>query len=93
MEPLLRIVSSAARDAVRARAIYDAIATRDPKYANLGWVHYQWGRVLLSENNVEEAVEKFTEALIKPSTVRRLTALIYERLGFARSHVGMTLRF
>ncbi|MEP7289832.1 MAG: tetratricopeptide repeat protein [Chloroflexota bacterium] len=69
-------------DAVLARTIYEGIATRDPNYGNLGWVLYQWGRVLLSENNVEQAVVQFTAALVKPSSVPRLTALVYERLGF-----------
>src|SRR5438552_2306894 len=39
-------------DTDRAREIYQSISERDPLYANLGWVMYQWGRVLLSENNV-----------------------------------------
>ncbi len=69
-------------DADHARQIYQSIAERDPTYPNLGWVMYQWGRVLLSENKVREAAEKFQEALLKPSTVARLTALCYERLGF-----------
>src|SRR5258708_15614891 len=69
-------------DAIRAKALYEGITVRDPNYANLGWVMYQWGRVLLTEDKVEQAIEKFTEALVKPSTVPRLTALCYERLGF-----------
>src|SRR5437764_9135312 len=69
-------------DAVRARVCYESITERDPNYANMGWVMYQWGRILLTEDNVEQAIEKFTEALVKPSTVPRLTALCYERLGF-----------
>jgi tetratricopeptide (TPR) repeat protein len=69
-------------DAVRARAIYESIEINTPNYENMGWVLYQWGRVLLSENNVDEAIAKFTAALDKPSTVHRLRALIFERLGF-----------
>src|SRR5262249_41233104 len=69
-------------DTEQARACYEGIAGRDPNYPNLGWVMYQWGRVLLSEDKVDRAVEKFKEALIKPSSVPKLTALIYERLGF-----------
>ena len=69
-------------DAIRARELYEAIERSDPNYTNLGWVLYQWGRVLLSEGNVEAALDCFTQALIKPSTVQRLTALVYERLGF-----------
>jgi tetratricopeptide (TPR) repeat protein len=69
-------------DTDRAREIYESIAERYPLYANLGWVMYQWGRVLLSENKVDEAAQKFQEALLKPSSVPTLTALCYERLGF-----------
>src|SRR5258708_6390233 len=69
-------------DAVRARVCYQSIEERDPNYANMGWAMYQWGRILLTEDNIEQAIEKFTEALVKPSTVPRLTALCYERLGF-----------
>jgi tetratricopeptide (TPR) repeat protein len=69
-------------DAIRARAIYESIDTRVPNYENLGWVLYQWGRVLLSENNIHAALAKFNDALFKPTTVRQLNALINERLGF-----------
>jgi tetratricopeptide (TPR) repeat protein len=71
-------------DADHARDLYGLIAQQHPNYANLGWVMYQWGRVLLSENKVDEAAEKIQEALLKPSTIPRLTALCYERLGFIR---------
>jgi tetratricopeptide (TPR) repeat protein len=69
-------------DAVKARAAYEGIEVRDPLYENLGWVLYQWGRVLLTEGNVDGALDKFTQALLKATTVPRLTAMIYERLGF-----------
>jgi tetratricopeptide (TPR) repeat protein len=69
-------------DSDRARDIYQFIAEQHPTYANLGWVMYQWGRVLLSENRVDEAAEKFQQALLKPSSVPTLTALGYERLGY-----------
>ncbi len=69
-------------DADHAREVYQSIAERYATYANLGWVMYQWGRVLLSENRVDEAADKFQEALLKPSSVPTLTALCYERLGY-----------
>jgi tetratricopeptide (TPR) repeat protein len=69
-------------DADRAREMYQKIAQDDPNYVNLGWILYQWGRVLLSENKFDEAAEKFQEALVKPSSMGALTALCYERLGF-----------
>src|SRR5205085_1961734 len=71
-------------DADKARSIYAAIAKTDPTYENLGWVMYQWGRVLLSENKTDEAATKFQEALLKPSAMPSLTALCYERLGFVQ---------
>jgi tetratricopeptide (TPR) repeat protein len=69
-------------DAVKARAAYEGIEVRDPAYENLGWVLYQWGRILLTEGNIESALDKFTQALLKSTTVPRLTAMVYERLGF-----------
>ncbi len=69
-------------DTDHARACYESITHNDPGYANLGWVMYQWGRVLLSENKVDEATVKFQEALVRPSAIPSLTALCYERLGF-----------
>ncbi len=69
-------------DAERAMECYRYITEHDPDYHNLGWIMYQWGRVLLSGDRVDEAVEKFKAALLKPSHFSRLTALCYERLGF-----------
>ncbi len=43
---------------------------------------YQKGRVLLTDNRVDEAIACFHEALLKPSQVTALTAFCYERLGF-----------
>jgi tetratricopeptide (TPR) repeat protein len=69
-------------DTERAITAYQAIAEADPYYDNLGWVLYQWGRVLLSRDRVAEAEAKFQEAIFKRTTLPNLNALCYERLGF-----------
>jgi tetratricopeptide (TPR) repeat protein len=69
-------------DTERALVAYQSIEERDPLYENLGWVLYQWGRVLLSRDRVDEAATKFHQAMFKRTTVPALTALCYERLGF-----------
>ncbi len=69
-------------DADRAKEIYRVITEQHPTYPNIGWIMYQWGRVLLSENMVDAAAEKIQEALLKPSSIPTLTALCYERLGY-----------
>jgi tetratricopeptide (TPR) repeat protein len=71
------------QDTAQALEAYETILTRAPQYDNIGWVHYQRGRVLLTENRIEEAVACFHEALLSPSTIPALTAYCYERLGFA----------
>jgi tetratricopeptide (TPR) repeat protein len=71
------------QNTVQALEAYDAILARAPHYDNLGWVLYQRGRVLLTENRIDEAINCFQEALLSPSTVPTLTAYCYERLGFA----------
>ena len=53
-----------------------------PSISNRGWIYYQRGRVLLTENRIDDAVECFQQALLTPSTVPALTAYCYERLGF-----------
>ncbi len=69
-------------DTEQALAAYDRILAEFPEYENRGWIHYQRGRVLLTENRVDDAVECFQQALLAPSTVPALTAYCYERLGF-----------
>jgi tetratricopeptide (TPR) repeat protein len=71
------------QDTAQALEAYETILARAPQYDNIGWVHYQRGRVLLTENRIDEAVACFHEALLSPSTVPALTAYCYERLGFA----------
>lgn len=69
-------------DTAQALAAYDRIQTEFPTYSNRGWIHYQRGRVLLTDNRIADAVECFQQALLAPSTVPALTAYCYERLGF-----------
>jgi len=69
-------------DADRALDLYQQIINSFPDYENIGWVFYQKGRVLLTANRVDEAIECLQEALVKPSQIASLTAFCYERLGF-----------
>ncbi|MBN1201395.1 MAG: tetratricopeptide repeat protein [Anaerolineae bacterium] len=68
-------------DADRALECYDTLIAQAPEYANLGWVLYQKGRILLSENRISEASAIFQQALGSPGQ-SSLAALCYERLGF-----------
>ena len=69
-------------DTLRAQEAYEQIKISYPNYANMGWVHYQQGRIFLTQNNIKLAEEYFQTALISASHVRYLTAYCYERLGF-----------
>ncbi len=69
-------------DADQAVNLYRELIRKHLGYSNLGWVLYQMGRALLTENEIEEAIECFREALLQPSHVTALTAFCYERLGF-----------
>lgn len=70
-------------DTKRALQAYERILERVPDYPNSGWVLYQKGRVLLTDDRVHEAVACFQAALLHPSHMPTLTAYCYERLGFA----------
>jgi tetratricopeptide (TPR) repeat protein len=61
---------------------YETILNDYPHYENTGWILYQRGRVLLTENRVEEAVGCFQKTLLNPSHLPALTAYCFERLGF-----------
>ncbi|PJF28390.1 MAG: hypothetical protein CUN53_00490 [Phototrophicales bacterium] len=69
-------------DTLLALELYNTIQRIAPEYENLGWVFYQLGRISLTENRVDEAVRRFQDALIAPTTLPQLTAYCYERLGF-----------
>lgn len=69
-------------DTAAALDAYETILKHHPNYDNLGWIYYQKGRLLLTENRIDEAVACFQQALLTPSTVPALTAYCYERLGF-----------
>jgi tetratricopeptide (TPR) repeat protein len=69
-------------DALQAETLYGQIIEAFPYYENLGWIYYQLGRVLLTDNRIDEALNCFQQALLNPSHVTPLTAYCYERLGF-----------
>ncbi len=69
-------------DTLRAFEAYEQITKQYSTYSNMGWIHYQQGRIYLTQNNSELAEECFHTALISASHVRYLTAYCYERLGF-----------
>lgn len=69
-------------DTGQALECYEYILENHPNYDNIGWVHYQRGRVLLTENRVDEAVACFQDALLNPGDHPALTSYSYERLGF-----------
>lgn len=69
-------------DTSKAREVYERLLQTHPAYANSGWVHYQMGRIFLTEFKTQEAVGCFHAALLEPSTAPALTSYCYERLGF-----------
>ncbi len=79
-------------DTAHALAAYNKIILNFPNYENLGWVYYQFGRVVLTENHIEEAIQCFTNALMSASTIRSLTSFCYERLGFIAFYESRNLQ-
>ena len=69
-------------DTAQALTAYEHILEDYPDYQNRGWIYYQRGRVLLTENRIDGAVDCFQNALLNPSTFPALIAYCYERLGF-----------
>lgn len=69
-------------DTAHALLAYEKLLTEHATYENLGWIYYQKGRVLLTENRTMDAVKCLQQALLTPSTIPPLTAYCYERLGF-----------
>jgi tetratricopeptide (TPR) repeat protein len=69
-------------DLMIAQASYQKIMRQSPNYENMGWIYYQVGRIALSLGNATEADKYFRQAFFKPSPVKALTALCFERLGY-----------
>lgn len=69
-------------DVREAQSIYRHLMENYPQYPNIGWVQYQYGRVMLISDHAHVAEKYFHKALHSPSHVKTLTALCYERLGF-----------
>jgi tetratricopeptide (TPR) repeat protein len=69
-------------DTEQALTHYRRILDEYPNYENIGWIHYQIGRVLLTDNHAHAAMERFQTALLAPSHVPALTAYCYERMAF-----------
>jgi len=69
-------------DIQQSRSCYEHIVHEFPTYPNLGWIHYQIGRIFLTEHRTAEASGYFQNALLEPSTFSALTPFCYERLGF-----------
>jgi tetratricopeptide (TPR) repeat protein len=69
-------------DIEQAQQIYQNIIREFSQYSNLGWVHYQYGQILLNDDHVEQAKSQFQIALNKLSGIKALRSYCYERLGF-----------
>ncbi|MEO8607680.1 MAG: tetratricopeptide repeat protein [Chloroflexota bacterium] len=69
-------------DTLRAQEYYNDIIQNNPRYSNLGWIYYQRGRIWITTDETDRAVECLQRALIAPSHIGFLTAYCYERLGF-----------
>ena len=67
---------------VASARLYRQLIANHPDYQNLGWLHYQLGRVLLSANQIDGAKDHFQHAIQAPSTVPSLLAYCHERLAF-----------
>ena len=78
-------------DVAHAREIYQQILDQFPFYENLGWVHYQMGRALLTDNKVAESAQYFHDGLFNASRNPALTAYCYERLAFANYYEARDL--
>jgi tetratricopeptide (TPR) repeat protein len=76
----------------RADDIYRTLIEEQPDYANVGWLHYQRGRIALTDARVDDAIAAFTAALLAPSPLPALTAYCFERLGFVAFYEQRTPR-
>jgi tetratricopeptide (TPR) repeat protein len=69
-------------DTDTARACYENVLATVSEHPLISWVHYQLGRILLSENKVESAAVHFQKAIAVPPYPPNIHAFCYERLGF-----------
>lgn len=69
-------------DVQEAKQIYQHLMASHSDYANLGWVQYQYGRIMLISDHAYVAEKYFHKALHSPSHVKPITSFCYERLGF-----------
>lgn len=69
-------------DLTIAHESYKGIVQGHPDYENLGWVHYQLGRLLLISADPTASEQQFRAALFQPSHLPTLTAFCYERIAF-----------
>jgi tetratricopeptide (TPR) repeat protein len=75
-----------------AQECYSQIIRDAPDYPNRGWIHYQSGRIYLTEGQTDEAIQCFIDALLNPSPLPGLTAFCFERLGFVHVYEKRDLR-
>jgi len=69
-------------DIESAKQLYEQIIHSETTYDNIGWIYYQYGRVLLALDDNTQAEKSFKFALFNRSPLVHLTALCYERLAF-----------
>lgn len=61
---------------------YNDIFENHPHFDQSGWLYYQRGRIYLSEDRVNEAIEEFSVGLDYSNRPPALHAYCHERLGF-----------
>lgn len=79
-------------ETLQARNLYEQLLSTFPDYMNRGWIHYQLGRIALTNGLVDQAEMHFQQALLSPSQVRGLTAFCYERLSFIAFYEKRSLK-
>lgn len=61
---------------------YNDVFESHPHFDQTGWLHYQRGRIYLSEDRVDEAIEEFVNGINYSNRPPNLHAYCHERLGF-----------
>ncbi len=69
-------------DSRNSAQLYRQLIAEHPQGANRAWWHYQLGRVLLSANQIEEAIAHFKQAGHMPSQRNTVRAYSGERLAY-----------